>query len=208
MNRFRTARQEQSAVIATALSMSHHFYAVGDWGTEKYGLAVISRFPLVHIQSGHLTPANSAQRAEARGALWVSIQSPFGKLNIINTHFGLKREERQRQADILLGNDWLGNVLRDEPVIVCGDFNAQPRSQVWKTFCRQMRDAQQAAPNHRPRNTFASIFPAVRIDHIFVNEKLSVKSIQQPRTPTSSVASDHLPICAELKILAFPPTGK
>jgi endonuclease/exonuclease/phosphatase family metal-dependent hydrolase len=40
----------------------------------------------------------------------------------------------------------------------------------------------------------------VRIDHIFVNGIFEVKSIQQPRTPTTRQASDHLPLCVELSL--------
>lgn len=200
MNRARTGRREQAALIASALSMSHHFYAVGDWGTEKYGMAIISRYPLEHIQSTHLTAANPQIRAEARGALWVSIDTPGGKVNVINTHFGLNSEERLRQAQTLLGDDWLKNVLQNEPVILCGDFNAVPRTKVWKFLTRYLSDSQLLAPNHRPLATFASVMPLARIDHIFINSHFEVKSIDRPVTHTARIASDHLPLCVHLKL--------
>ena len=198
-NRHRSRRHEQARMIAEALAMSHHYYAVSDWNGEQYGLAIISRYPLEHVQSGHLTPADHANRSEARGALWVKLDTPAGVVNVINTHFGLRREERQRQAAILLGDDWLGQIPATEPIIVCGDLNTGPKSPVCATLGKRLVDVACHAPNYKPRATFISTMPLRRLDYIFASEHFEVAAIRQPRTPTAKLASDHLPVCAELQ---------
>jgi endonuclease/exonuclease/phosphatase family metal-dependent hydrolase len=201
-NRPRSRHHEQARVIAEALGMSHHYYAISDHGGEQYGLAVISRYPLGFIRSGHLTPANAGRRSEARGALWVRIDSPTGPIHLINTHFGLRREERLKQMDKLLGDEWLANIPAAEPVIVCGDLNAGPKSPECQSLLRRLNDAQALAPNYRPQPTFISTMPVRRLDHIFVSSHFSVLGGMQPRTPTATIASDHLPVCIELSLAA------
>jgi endonuclease/exonuclease/phosphatase family metal-dependent hydrolase len=198
-NRRRSRGHEQARMIAEALAMSHHYYAVSDWNGEQYGLAIISRYPLEHVQSGHLTPIDHAHRSEARGALWVKLTTPAGVVNVVNTHFGLRREERQRQAEILLGDDWLGQIRTAEPIILCGDLNDGPKSLVCKSFGRRLVDVACRLPNHRPRATFISTMPLRRLDYIFASDHFSVNAVRQPRTPTAKLASDHLPVCAELE---------
>lgn len=199
-NRHRSRRHEQARMIAEALSMSHHYYAVADWDGEQYGLAVISRFPLEHVQSAHLTAADHAKRSEARGAMWVKLQTPAGVVHVINTHFGLRREERQRQTAILLGDEWLGKIPADEPVLLCGDLNTGPKSPVCASLGRRLVDVACRAPNYKPRATFISTMPVRRLDYIFASEHFEVVAIRQPRTPTAKLASDHLPVCAELRL--------
>lgn len=199
-NRHRSRGHEQARMIADALAMSHHYYAVSDWNGEQYGLAIISRYPLEHVQSGHLTPVDHAHRSEARGALWVKLATPAGVVNVINTHFGLRREERQRQATILLGDDWLGQISAAEPILLCGDLNTGPKSPVCQSFGRRLVDVACGLPNHRPRATFISTMPLRRLDYIYASQHFAVNAVRQPRTPTAKLASDHLPVCAELEL--------
>jgi endonuclease/exonuclease/phosphatase family metal-dependent hydrolase len=119
---------------------------------------------------------------------------------MINTHFGLREEERQRQAAILLGEDWLGQIPAAEPILLCGDLNAGPKSPVCQSFGRRLADVARGLPNHRPRATFISTMPLRRLDYIFASDHFTVTAVRQPRTPTAKLASDHLPVCAELQL--------
>jgi endonuclease/exonuclease/phosphatase family metal-dependent hydrolase len=121
-------------------------------------------------------------------------------VNVLNTHFGLRREERQRQAAILLGDDWLGQIPATEPILLCGDLNAGPKSPVCQTFGQRLIDVACGLPNHRPRATFISTMPLRRLDYIYASRHFAVTNVKQPRTPTAKLASDHLPVCAELEL--------
>jgi endonuclease/exonuclease/phosphatase family metal-dependent hydrolase len=199
-NRRRSRHADQARDLAEQLEMSHHYYAVFEAAEERYGLAIISRWPLTHIQSSHLTPVNHRLRSEARGALWVEINSPWGPLQVINTHFGLRQDERIEQARLLTGEQWVGRVPSDRPVVLCGDFNAGPASSAYKRIVASLRDVQAASPGHRPRPTFPSPLPLRRLDHVFVNGLLSVREVAVPRTSMAVVASDHLPLWADLTL--------
>jgi endonuclease/exonuclease/phosphatase family metal-dependent hydrolase len=196
----RSRGHEQARMIASALSMSHHYYAISDWNGEQYGLAIISRLPLEHIQSGLLTPTNDALGSEARGALWVRLSTDLGFVNVLNTHFGLRREERVRQANKLLSGDWLGQIPEQEPIILCGDFNSGPKSSILKSFSPKLSDVHAQMPHVRPRATFLSVLPLRRLDYIFTSQHFDVVNVKQPRTPTAKVASDHLPVFAQLSL--------
>lgn len=200
-HRPRSRGHDQAKMIADHLRMEHAFYAVFEEELEKYGLAIFSRSPFELVKTEHLTPA-SPRRREARGAMWVTLSSLPGveKLHLINTHFGLGREERRQQVERLLGPDWLGGISEDEPVILCGDLNSRERSLVWRRLRQTMRDVQLGRPDHRARATFPTLRAFLRIDHLFVSRHFSVERVVVPHTATAIVASDHFPLYAELSL--------
>ena len=87
-------------------------------------------------------------------------------------------------------------------MILCGDFNSGPRSAVFRRLQQRFGDVQLEADNHKPRSTFTSLKPFMRIDHIFVSRHFTVERVELPDTPTAVMASDHLPLCAELTLRA------
>ena len=121
----------------------------------------------------------------------------------MNTHLGLQQRERKRQAQALLGEQWLQHPECRGPVVLCGDFNAMPSSVVCKTLNTRLVDAQVELESHRPRSTFFGRFPTARIDHIFIDPAIGVTDIEVPSTELVRVASDHLPLIAEISL---PPT--
>jgi endonuclease/exonuclease/phosphatase family metal-dependent hydrolase len=201
-NRGRSRHADQARELADQLGMLHHYYAVFESAGERYGLAIISRWQLTHIQSSHLTPADHRLRSEARGALWMRVESPWGALHVINTHFGLRRQERLEQARQLTGEKWLGRLPSDQPVVLCGDLNASPASPAYKRITVALRDVHSLSSGRPPRATFPSPLPLRRLDHIFVNAALAVQDLSVVRSATAVVASDHLPLWADLALAA------
>lgn len=200
-HRPRSGGHDQAKAIADHLRMEHAFYAVFEEKSEKYGLAIFSRFPFEIVKTAHLTPAYPRRR-EARGAMWITFPSVpgSGKLHFINTHFGLSREERRLQVETLLGPDWIGGIPPDEPLIVCGDFNSRQRSLVWQRLRARLSDVQFGLAGHRVRATFPTPRALLRIDHLFVSRHFSVRRVEVPYTTTAMVASDHFPLAAELSL--------
>ncbi|NIQ00826.1 MAG: oxidoreductase, partial [Nitrospinaceae bacterium] len=93
-------------------------------------------------------------------------------------------------------------------IIVCGDLNVLPRSKVYRKLRRRLKDTQLELPGHRPKRTFFGRYPVSRIDYIFVSPEITVHSVEVPRSALTRVASDHLPIVAELSIPKKPkPAG-
>lgn len=118
---------------------------------------------------------------------------------MINTHLGLLARERRMQVEALLGPDWLGSL--DNPrVVLCGDFNAGPRSPVCRRLGARLRDAQMELTGRPPAATWFGRWPLGRIDHIFVGEGLRVVDAMVLSTELDKTASDHLPLLADLKL--------
>ncbi len=199
-HRPRSRRHVQAEYLAEQLGMSHHYFAVLDEGGEQYGLAVISRFPLTHLRSAHLTPAEPRRRREARGAMWVEVETPWGPVQVINTHFGLTRDERLRQAQTLVGSEWIGGLGAETPVVLCGDFNAGASSRECRILGGALVDAHCLAGGTKRRGTFPSPLAVRTLDHVFVSRHFSVAQASQSRSPTAVIASDHLPVCVVLEM--------
>ncbi|HKK18962.1 MAG TPA: endonuclease/exonuclease/phosphatase family protein, partial [Opitutales bacterium] len=196
-HRASSGSQDQAHLIARHLRMGHVFQTMLEKEGEGYGIAIFSKHPFEKIRAGFLTPA--AHRREGRGAICLRVRPARGRpFYFINTHFGLGRTERREQAERLLDDQWLGGIPADEPAILCGDFNSRPRSKVYRRLAGRLDDVWRRVENIRARPGFPSIMPVLRLDHIFLSDHFAVRKVEVPRTTISSVASDHLPLCAEL----------
>jgi endonuclease/exonuclease/phosphatase family metal-dependent hydrolase len=202
VGRVRSFGEDQAHRIARYLEMDFHFHPAMHLEEERYGDAILTHLPQRLVKVGSLPGLADKPRLEPRGALWVALDLHGQEVQVINTHLGLSPRERMAQVEVLLGSDWLGHEQCRDPVILCGDFNAQPTSLVCRRIGDRLQDAQALAQGHRPRCTFTSRFPTVRIDHIFVSPGLEVSGIEIPRWQLARIASDHLPLVAELRIRA------
>ena len=198
--RARSHGMDQAQLIAGHLVMDFHFHAAICVEEERYGDAILTHLPQRLVKAGPLPGLAGKPHLESRGALWVAVDLHGKEVQIINTHLGLSRRERMAQVEALLGSDWLGHEQCREPVILCGDFNARPSSPVCRRLCHGLRDVQTQAQDHRPKSTFSGRFPTLRIDHIFISPGVEVTSIEVPGSELARVASDHLPLVAELRI--------
>jgi endonuclease/exonuclease/phosphatase family metal-dependent hydrolase len=93
-------------------------------------------------------------------------------------------------------------------VVLCGDMNATPGSYVHHSFSRELTDAQLLLPGrHRPRRTWPSITPFLRLDHVFLSRDILVRNVRVPRSMNAKMGSDHLPLLVEAQVLE-PPSQK
>jgi endonuclease/exonuclease/phosphatase family metal-dependent hydrolase len=197
--RSRSRSEDQAALIAEALGYHVVFCPTVMHGhSGRYGHALLSRWPIEVIKVAELPGAPDSWWPEPRGALWARIEVNGVDINIVTTHLGLSPRERVIQMRALLGNDWLGPIISSEPVILCGDFNLSPGSVPYALAASKLRDVQAAREGHRPRSTFSSMHPFMRIDHIFVSSHLETERAFVPRNDLTRIASDHLPLLADL----------
>ena len=186
--------------VAHQLGMTLHFHPTVRFGTDQFGIAVLTRRPSRVVRAARLPGWPGGLPLEPRGAIWVEVEGEGGPVQVIATHLGLLGPERLAQANALLGPDWIGHPGCTGPVVVLGDLNAAPESRAYKRLAGALRDVQLAAPDPEPRATFHTRLPILRIDHIFVNASVEVMSAEAVRTPLARVASDHLPLLAELRV--------
>ncbi|MBN1869858.1 MAG: glycosyltransferase [Candidatus Omnitrophica bacterium] len=200
--RKRTGKEDQPHLIAKELEMIYHFHPSVVDDEERYGTAVLSRYPMELIRAGRLPGNIKKPTMEPRGAIWAAIHIAGTNINVINTHLGLSPRERNSQIKVLLGPEWVLHPACQGPVILCGDFNALPNSQLCRHIKKMFRDAQEKLDNHNPKATWFSYYPIGRIDHIFVGPEIEVTHVEVSRTDLDKLASDHLPLIVDVKLSA------
>ncbi len=195
LGRRRSRAEDQAALIAKELGLHAAFVPTVTRGEEHYGHALLSYWPIEVIKRGRLPHDVKGWWQEPRSALWARVQVAGRPVNVITTHLGLGWRERILQMRALLGDDWIGAIPPGEPVLLCGDFNLVPASPPYILAMKQLRDVQQG---RRRLRTFSSTRPLIRIDHIFMSAHFDVQHVEVPRTELTRVASDHLPLLADL----------
>lgn len=152
-----------------------------------YGHTVISRWRLSDTQLHDL----SYGRREPRAAIETVAHTPFGRLHVVAAHLGLSFAERRHQA-------WfLDQLLRGGPRrdLLLGDFND------WLWYGSVQRTLNRIFPGHSHVKTFPSFFPLFALDRIYCRPREML--LRSWTDPSARVASDHLPVCAELAMDVF-----
>lgn len=178
--------------LAARLGMQCHFTFARDGKNGHFGNAVLSPFALRLVAEGPLP----RHRDEGRAVQWLEVSSPEFRLHLINTHLSVRRDERKRQVRALLGAEWMAKAGKQVPLVLCGDLNASPFSGVYRTLGRELIDVQ--GGRTRRLATWPSRLPFWRIDHMFVGPGLGVLACAVVDSPSARVASDHLPLIADL----------
>ncbi|HZC16535.1 MAG TPA: endonuclease/exonuclease/phosphatase family protein [Caulobacteraceae bacterium] len=200
VGRARSGGVDQAHEIARGLDMACHFNAALQVEEERYGDAILTSLPERLVKAGPLPGLNGRVQVEPRGALWVAVEIEGIEVQIVTSHLGLVPREQRRQAATLAGPDWLDCPDCTAPAILLGDFNATAASIVYRTLAARMRDARRLAPRGAPTSTFPSVFPVLRIDHVFVTPGIRVISIDAPFNALTRATSDHLPLVMEFAL--------
>ena len=204
LGRRRSRAEDQAAIIAREVGMNAVFCPTITRGEEHYGHALLSPWPIDIVKRARLPHDPRSWWQEPRSAMWARVEVAGVVINVITTHLGLGPRERVLQVEALFSQEWIGGIPPTEPVLLCGDFNAMPGSMPYKMVARRMADAQAAAGGHRPLGTFSSVQPLVRLDHIFTSPHFERQRVIVVRSDLTRVASDHLPLVADLRVVNAP----
>jgi endonuclease/exonuclease/phosphatase family metal-dependent hydrolase len=151
-----------------------------------YGNALLTRLPVRRVRRVDL----SVPGREPRGALDVELEGGEGPLRVVATHLGLGRRERRFQIGRIL------EMLSKEtstPAVLLGDMNA------WIPFAHGLAPLHRyfgSAPSVR---TFPSRLPLFPLDRIWAQPSEILGNLQTYRSLVTRIASDHLPVRAELR---------
>ena len=198
LSRTRSAGVDQTGMIAEQLGWHSYFHPAMRRGDEHYGNAVLSRYPLMFRRAAELPGTAPFFCRENRAAIEMDVETNLGTVHIINTHLGLGWRERLLQAQLFTSAEWHAAIAGDAPLILLGDFNSLPGSRPYRALTRHLRDVRQLVRATRPIRTFPTWFPALAVDHIFVNAALQPLSLTVHRSAIAQIASDHFPLVAEL----------
>jgi endonuclease/exonuclease/phosphatase family metal-dependent hydrolase len=183
----------QAEEIGAGLGMGWVMNCVRTLRQHQFGNVVLSRYPIVHHSQYDLSWRTCESRHCQRADLDIGGQL----LHIYNVHLGTAVLERRYQAGRLAS--FVHDRRVSGPKVILGDFNEWMRGLATKTLSSLFESVDIAAHLKR-RRTYPGLFPVVHLDHIYYEGRVEVTSVEMPRTRTALMASDHLPLVANLKI--------
>lgn len=200
IGRISKGEPNQLEMLARILSMELHFQPTIKVFDEQYGLAILTKNSSKIVKAEYLPSIAVGAGMEKRSALWVEVQEGKHNIQVINTHLSLRATNRNLQAKSLLSEEWVSSAQKQGPVILLGDFNAPTRSKAYKLIKEDMSDVQLAESVDKARPTFHVRMPFMRLDHIFLKGDMEVLRAGPWVTPISKIASDHLPLVADISL--------
>jgi endonuclease/exonuclease/phosphatase family metal-dependent hydrolase len=175
----------QPGLLRRRLTMPFVFQANVKAVFGGYGLGLATHYPMIAVTKRQLPGSG-----ERRGALEVTLETPAGRLTVVDTHWGLRAEDRERQATCL--GQWLSETA--PPFVLCGDLNDHPETQDIQKMMRQAGLSDAGAIANEP--TYPAEAPRARIDVILHSAALKLSRI----VVSASQASDHRPIIADFEL--------
>jgi endonuclease/exonuclease/phosphatase family metal-dependent hydrolase len=179
--------------IGAALGMGWVMAPARQLRGHQFGNAVLSRLPI----TAHIEHDLSWKTCEPRRMQRVDVSVDGLTLHVYNVHLGTAILERRHQAARLAA------VVSDRhvagPKLVLGDFNEWTRGLVTRTLSATLHSVD-LRDHLRRRRTYPGVFPVLHLDHIYYAGRVEVAAIELPRTRLSLVASDHLPLVADVRL--------
>ena len=181
------ALETRSPVVLTMLD--RYECALGPTRHNKrqqcFGNALFTRHRIVDVHRIDL----SMERREPRGAVAATVEIGGRLVHVLAAHLGLRIRERRFQVRQIL--EYVDSV-RDTLFVVLGDFND------WlpgRSVVHVLDDRLGQPP--RPAS-FPVFWPIVPLDRIWVHPTGALRRIFTHATPTARLASDHLPVVADI----------
>jgi len=183
----RSGGVDQAAWLGERLGMEHRFGAFMKYDGGEYGMAILSRLPIVASEN-HRLPAG----AEPRSALAVRLRlEDGGELVVVGIHLyeteGQRICQARRVGEFLIGET--------APVILAGDFNSLPDSPVMTLLGVSWVVPDKGAD----RLTFDSQHPDKEIDYILLRPR-ECFAVQRIDVLDEPLASDHRPLVLEARL--------
>jgi endonuclease/exonuclease/phosphatase family metal-dependent hydrolase len=126
---------------------------------------------------------------EPRGAIAVDLDTHAGALRLVAVHLGLVRASRRRQLAAIAAAIGAED---PRPTVIAGDFNEWSRRKGLGTLPPDFTV-------HAPGPSFHARRPMAALDRFAVDDRVEILDMGVVRDATTAVASDHLPIWAELR---------
>jgi endonuclease/exonuclease/phosphatase family metal-dependent hydrolase len=188
----RTEGKDEIAELAGMTKMEFAFAPNLDYQGGKYGVAILSRLP---IKSTVHRMFENKREAERRGMLEIEIEFNGKTINFVTTHLDYQFEdgrlfETEQLLKFLEGNKG--------PLIVVADLNDTPDGGAYKLMRSIFGDAWIASKANGDGFSYPADKPVKRIDHIFYRTSDRVRA--KKAWVVETLASDHVPVVAELEI--------
>jgi endonuclease/exonuclease/phosphatase family metal-dependent hydrolase len=183
----------QAEEIGAALGMGWVMATARQLRGHQFGNVVLSRLPVRQ----HVQYDLSWRTCEPRCCQRADIAIADHTLHFYNVHLGTAIRERRYQAERL------GSIVHDRrvhgPKLVLGDVNEWTKGFATALLAQRLESIDLRAHLKR-RRTYPGFFPLLHLDHIYYEGDIEVMRVELPRTRRSLIASDHLPLVADLRI--------
>lgn len=183
----------QASYLAGRLGL---FGAMGEARKHRgggYGNVTLSRWDFKLVRPIDITIGAHEQRV----ALRTDIRLGGHILHVFNVHLGTAVRERRQQAMRLVDRDLLRAIDISGPRIVLGDFNEWLRGLVTRTLVAEFH-LTDLRPHLTRSRSYPALLPMLNLDHIYFDHHLRVEKAFFHRSRRSLIASDHLPLVADL----------
>lgn len=200
--------QDESARLADMLGM-HVYFApiydlappVDDAPRRKYGLAILSRYPIEQTTNHSITRLSSQgenpEPGPAPGFPEVVVDIDGTPVHVYATHLDFREDPSVRETQVAETLDILADDGDDARQVLMGDFNAAPGAPELAPLWAELTDMWSAA-GAGPGFTFPATEPTERIDYIAASANIVGSGIRT-RVP-EVLASDHRPVTAQLRV--------
>ena len=177
----RSGSVDESEVLAKRLGAEHVFAGTLNFDGGTYGIALLSKLPIVNVARFDLPRANGF---EPRVAIDATVCAGKTPLHVIAAHADFLPWSSEAQAKAIAQH--IGN---DRGVVVLGDFNAAPSATGMKGLISQHGDA-------LAQYDEGATFPGTdtRIDYILTSRGVTAAKRVQ------SKASDHFAVMATINL--------
>jgi endonuclease/exonuclease/phosphatase family metal-dependent hydrolase len=192
---------DQLHALARLTGMRARFGKAMDYAGGSYGVAVLSRWPLVGARNDAL-PAFPDREPRTALTTLVRVGKAWPLLQFTSTHLDQGRDEGNRLAQAAHLNALPG--LEDAQAILAGDINSRPDSEVMKVLETQWTNATTADPSLSP---LPDGRPRLRGDYVLVRPTRCWRTIAST-VLDDRLASDHRPVLAVLEWTATCVTAK
>jgi endonuclease/exonuclease/phosphatase family metal-dependent hydrolase len=182
-----------AAEIGAALGMGWVMAPTRQLRGHQFGNVILSCYPIVRHAQYDLSWKTCEPRCSQRADLDVDGHM----LHVYNVHLGTALLERRYQAVRLAS--FVHDHRVTGPKLVLGDFNEWTKGLATTMLNARLNSIDLLAHLKR-RRTYPGIFPLLHLDHIYHEGGIEVLGARLPRTRKALVASDHLPLVADLRI--------
>jgi endonuclease/exonuclease/phosphatase family metal-dependent hydrolase len=187
----RSGKVNQPEFLGQQLGYHPAFGSFMDFDGGRYGLGLVSRYPLAHVEELRLPDGN-----EPRVALVAELTLPDNRrVLVVNVHFDWVKDDNFRLAQAKQVAEYLQR--QELPWILLGDFNDQPDSPTLKLFREFAINAEKVDDQ---RGTYPADKPKSEIDFIFAGPR-SRWSVSPAEVIADPLTSDHRPVRATLHLL-------
>lgn len=184
----RTGGVDQMKMLGQLTGMYYAFVRHYAYQGGAYGMGILSRYPITHIENKRMSLLKSKNPSTAMISALIRL-SKRKSIRFASAHFALDDSSRMLQAREAVSYLNAGPT----PVILTGDLNATPEApeiQYLVSYFKETDSLQLA--------TYPAPVATKKIDYIFIRKNNLVR-VKQHTVPVNDL-SDHLPVIATIEL--------